>query len=256
MDLGLADRVYVITGASRGLGLASARALVAEGARVAIVARPSDALDAAVTALGTSAIAVPADLADADAAEHAVESALGAFGRLDGALLSVGGPPPGSVLTTTDDQWRASFDSVFLGSIRMARAVCTGIASCGQASTGSLAWVLSTSAVEVFTGLTISNGLRPGLAMLVKDLADEVGPTGIRVNGLLPGRIATDRLAALDAASGDAAAARARASAHIPLGRYGEPDEFGRVAAFVLSPAAAYVTGTLIAVDGGVTRQP
>jgi 3-oxoacyl-[acyl-carrier protein] reductase len=199
---------------------------------------------------------VPADLADADAAEHAVESALAAFGRLDGALLSVGGPPPGSVLTTTDDQWRASFDSVFLGSIRMARAVCTGIASCGQASTGSLAWVLSTSAVEVFTGLTISNGLRPGLAMLVKDLADEVGPTGIRVNGLLPGRIATDRLAALDAASGDAAAARARASARIPLGRYGEPDEFGRVAAFVLSPAAAYVTGTLIAVDGGVTRQP
>lgn len=129
MDLGLADRVYVITGASRGLGLASARALVAEGARVAIVARPSDALDAAVTALGTSAIAVPADLADADAAEHAVESALGAFGRLDGALLSVGGPPPGSVLTTTDDQWRASFDSVFLASSRMARAVCTGIAS-------------------------------------------------------------------------------------------------------------------------------
>ena len=90
MDLGLADRVYVITGASRGLGLASARALVAEGARVAIVARPSDALDAAVTALGTSAIAVPADLADADAAEHAVESALAAFGRLDGARALVG----------------------------------------------------------------------------------------------------------------------------------------------------------------------
>jgi 3-oxoacyl-[acyl-carrier protein] reductase len=116
--------------------------------------------------------------------------------------------------------------------------------------------VLSTSAVEVFTGLSTSNGLRPGLAMLVKDLADEVGPSGIRVNGLLPGRIATARIAKLDAASGDPTAARELASAAIPLRRYGKPEEFGRVAAFVLSPAASYMTGTLITVDGGVTRQP
>ncbi len=92
--------------------------------------------------------------------------------------------------------------------------------------------------------------------MLVKDLADEVGPSGIRVNGLLPGRIATDRLAALDEATGDADASRARASASIPLRRYGDPAEFGRVAAFVLSPAASYLTGGLVRVDGGSTRHP
>lgn len=256
MDLDLTGRAYVVTGASRGLGLATAQALVAEGARVVLVARQSPSLDAAASALGPAALACPGDLADESAAAAAVDRALAAFGRLDGALLSVGGPPPGRVTSTTDEQWRAAFESVFLGPVRAARAVCAGIAASGHASTGALAWVLSTSAVEVFTGLAVSNGLRPGLAMVVKDLSDEVGPSGIRVNGLLPGRIATDRIAEIDGASGDAAAARARASLSIPLRRYGEPAEFGRVAAFLLSPAASYVTGTLVRVDGGITRQP
>ncbi len=256
MDLDLTERVYLLTGASKGLGLATARVLVDEGARVVLVARPSDALDAAVAELGASALAFPGDLADAGVSAAAVEFAVQRFGRLDGGLLSVGGPPAGSVLSTTDEQWRGAFESVFLGSIRAARDVCAGITATDRTAFGSLAWVLSTSAVEVFTGLSISNGYRPGLAMLVKDLGDEVGPSGIRVNGLLPGRIATDRIAALDAASGDADAARAASSARIPLRRYGDPVEFGRVAAFVLSPAASYVTGTLIRVDGGITRQP
>ncbi len=254
MDLSLRDSVFVVTGASRGLGLASARELVREGARVVLLARASDALDSAAAELGDRAEPLADDLADPLAAERAVTRALERFGRLDGALLSVGGPPAGTVLTTSDEQWRTAFDTVFLGAVRASRAVCAGLAQ--STGTGALAWVLSTSAVEVFPGLTTSNGLRPGLAMLVKDLADEVGPRGIRINGLLPGRIATDRLAALDAATGDPEAARARAAARIPLGRYGEPEEFGRVAAFLLSPAASYVTGTLIAVDGGVTRSP
>lgn len=256
MDLNLDERVYVLTGASRGLGLATARVLVSEGASVVLVARPSDALDAAVAEFGSAAVALPGDLADEHISRNAVELAIETFGRLDGALLSVGGPPPGSVLSTTDEQWRQSFESVFLGSIRTARDVCSGIAATGRSSQGAIAWVLSTSAVEVFTGLSASNGLRPGLAMLIKDLGNEVGPSGIRVNGLLPGRIATDRIAAIDGLFGDAVQARAAASAAIPLRRYGEPAEFGRVAAFVLSPAASYVTGTLIRIDGGITRQP
>lgn len=256
MDLGLTDHVLVVSGGSTGLGFATARVLVDEGARVVVVARDEHRLSTALSSLGDAAVGMAADLAAPTTADDAVRLAVSAFGRLDGGLISVGGPPAGSPLTTTDEQWRDAFDAVFLGSLRLARALCAGIAETGRASTGSIAWVLSTSAVEVFPGLSTSNGLRPGLAMLVKDLADEVGPTGIRVNGLLPGRIATDRLGALDAATGDPDAARARASAAIPLRRYGDPEEFGRVAAFVLSPAASYLTGALVRVDGGSTRHP
>jgi 3-oxoacyl-[acyl-carrier protein] reductase len=256
MDLGLRGRVYVVSGGSRGLGFATAQALVDEGAMVVVVARDQQAVDAAVHRLGAQAAGLAADLADPQAATDAVEVALGRFGQIDGGLISVGGPPAGTVLTTSDEQWRAAFESVFVGSVRLARVLCEAISACGGAATGSIAWVLSTSAVEVFPGLTTSNGLRPGLGMLVTDLADEVGPLGIRVNGLLPGRVATERLARLDESTGDAAASRAAASARIPLRRYGEPEEFGRVAAFVLSPAASYVSGTLVRVDGGVTRHP
>ncbi len=254
MDLGLSGRVYVVTGGSRGLGLATARVLVAEGAKVVVVARSAPAVEAAVDLLGPSAVGLAADLADEQTPASAVELATARFGQVDGGLISVGGPPAGSVLSTSDEQWRHAFESVFMGSVRMARALCESIGATGGDWSGSIAWVLSVSAVEVFPGLSTSNGLRPGLAMIVKDLADEVGPLGIRVNGLLPGRVATDRLLSLDESTGDAAAARERASAGIPLRRYGEPDEFGRVAAFVLSPAASYLTGGLIRVDGGSTR--
>lgn len=256
MDLGIGDHVYVVSGGSTGLGFATARVLVDEGARVVIVARDERLMSTALATLGPAAVGLAADLADPSTAEAAVGLAVSSFGRLDGGLISVGGPPAGSPLTTTDDQWQQAFSTVFLGSLRLARALCVGITDTGRASTGAIAWVLSTSAVEVFTGLSTSNGLRPGLAMIVKDLADEVGPSGIRVNGLLPGRIATDRLAALDEATGDPSAARARASAAIPLRRYGDPEEFGRVAAFVLSPAASYLTGGLVRIDGGSTRHP
>lgn len=252
MDLGLSGRAYLVTGGSRGLGLATARVLAADGAHVALLARPSPALAAAAEELG--GLACPGDLADPEAVPAALEAMRERFGGVHGALLSVGGPPPGTVMTAPDDSWRAAFETVFLGSIRAARDVVTAIRATGHG--GSLAWVLSTSAIELFPGLSTSNGLRPGLAMLVADLADEVGPEGIRVTGLLPGRFATDRVAGLDAATGDAAAARAAASARIPLRRYGEPEEFGRVAAFLLSPAAGYVTGTVVTLDGGATRQP
>ncbi|HEX8002789.1 MAG TPA: SDR family oxidoreductase [Mycobacteriales bacterium] len=250
MDLGLAGRCYVVTGASRGLGRATADALVDDGANVVLNGRSPDSLTAAVTALGAgSAEGVPGDLASPDLAERLVAAALGRFGRLDGALVSVGGPPAASVLDTTDEQWRAAFESVFLGAVRLARAVCAAVPS-----GGAVGLVLSTSAKAPIGGLAASNGLRPGLAMVAKTLADEVGPRGVRVFGLLPGRMATDRVAELDALSGDAAAARARNEATVPLRRYGEPAEFGRVAAFLLSPAASYVTGCVVPVDGGSLR--
>ena len=171
------------------------------------------------------------------------------FGRLDGVLVSVGGPPTGSVASTKDEDWVRAFESVFLGAVRVARGV---VEELGEG--GSVTFVLSSSVRSPIPDLTISNGLRPGLAMVAKTLADEVGPRGIRVNGLMPGRIGTERVAELDASTGDADAARERALKTIPLGRYGEPAEFGRAAAFLMSPASSFITGVMLPVDGGMLR--
>lgn len=258
MDLGLRERVFVVTGASRGLGLATAAELVAEGARLIISARDPRAVDAAVARLGAigdgeSVHGVCADNADPATAARLTNLAVERHGRLDGALISVGGPPAGSVMRTSDEVWQAAFDTVFLGALRLARQCARTIID-GPADTGSLVLVLSSSVRSPIGGLAVSNGLRPGLAMAAKTLADELGPHGLRVNGLLPGRIATDRLRELDAATGDEAASRARNEAAIPLRRYGTPAEFGRVATFLLSPAASYLSGVMLSVDGGALR--
>lgn len=249
MDLGLADRVYVVTGGGRGLGRATADLLVAEGARVVLSGRSEGSLEEAVSELGTRAVAVAGDNADPETADRLVETALSTWGRVDGALISVGGPPTGSVMDTPDEAWTRSFQSVFVGGLRVARAVARAIEG-----PGSIAFVLSSSVRAPLSNLAISNGLRPGLAMAAKTLADELGPRDIRVNGLLPGRVGTDRVEELDASTGDAASARARAITTIPLGRYGEPAEFAAAAAFLLSPASSYVTGVMLPVDGGMLR--
>ena len=246
MDLGLAGQVFVVSGGSRGLGLAGAQALVDEGAHVVLSARDPQAVRAAADRLG--AVGVVADQADPAAAGHLVGAALEAYGRLDGALVSVGGPPTGSALGLSDEQWRGAFDSVFLGTVRLCRAVVEALPKRG----GAIALVLSTSAKSPIPGLAASNGLRPGLAMLAKTMADELGSRGVRVNGVLPGRISTDRVRSLDA--GRSAADLLERSRDIPLGRDGDPAEFGRVAAFLLSPAASYVTGAMVPVDGGSLR--
>jgi 3-oxoacyl-[acyl-carrier protein] reductase len=251
MDLGLGGRSYLLTGASRGLGFATARALVDDGARVLISSRSADKVDAAAKELGGAPAAqgVAADLADPDAAARLVDEARTRLGAVDGVLISVGGPAPGRALEVAEEHWRAGFESVLLGPLRLLKALVPHLAE-GAA----IGFVLSTSVRQPVHDLAISNGLRPGLAMTAKALADELGPRGIRVFGLLPGTIATDRIAQIEAASGDPDAARARTEAEIPLRRVGRPEEFGRVAAFALSPAASYVTGSMIPVDGGVLR--
>ena len=246
MDLGLKDRVYIVTGATRGLGNATARALVADGAKVIITGRDEKSVREAADELGPDAVGLAADNADPDVAQRLVESAQEGFGRLDGILISVGGPAPGSAADNTDAQWQSAFESVFLGAVRLAR---TAAAALGEG--GAIGFVLSGSVHEPIAGLTISNGLRPGLAGFAKSLADELGPRGIRVVGVLPARIDTDRVRELDALSGNAAASRAANEAAIPLRRYGTPEEFGRTAAFLLSPAASYLTGIMVPVDGG-----
>lgn len=248
MDLGLVERVYVVTGGSKGLGFATAAALVADGARVVLASRNAQHVAAAVDRLGggEQVTGVEADLAEESTPQYLIERAQQVYGRLDGVLVSVGGPPPGTAAQVTDAQWREAFERVFLGAVRCARTAAEHLR--GESAIGM---VLSSSARSPITGLGISNGLRPGLAMVVKDMADEFGPRGTRVFGLMPGRIATDRMQELDAADPQA---KARALSGIPLGRYGEPEEFGRVAAFLLSPAAGYVSGAVIPVDGGALR--
>lgn len=251
MDLGLSGKVFLVTGGSRGLGFATARCLVDEGAKVVVSARNENALAEAVKALGGQgrAFAVPADNASEGTAALLVGAAKDHFGRLDGALVSVGGPPRATAAEATDDQWRAAFESVFLGAIRLTRTVASSLDN-----GGAIGLVLSSSARCPIPDLGISNGLRPGLVGAAKDMADQFGGRGVRVVSLLPGRIMTDRNRELFAATGDAEQARAAAEALIPLGRLGSPEEFGRVAAFVLSPAAGYLSGVAIPVDGGMVR--
>jgi 3-oxoacyl-[acyl-carrier protein] reductase len=164
-------------------------------------------------------------------AQRLVGAALERFGRLDGVLISVGGPATGPITSISDEQWRLAFESVFVGAMRLAR-----VAAYVLPADGAIGFVLSLSVKSPWPNMSISNGLRPGLAMAAKMLADELGPRGIRVNGFVVGAVATERLTGLEQATGDPEAERARRIAEIPLRRYGQPEEFGRLAAFFLSP--------------------
>ncbi|MFK0159744.1 SDR family oxidoreductase [Streptomyces sp. NPDC090499] len=249
MDLGLTGKVYVLTGATRGLGFAVARELVADGARVVVAGRDGRRAAEAAAELGPNAAGVGVDNADPQAPQQLIATARERFGGFDGVLVSVGGPPAGRIADHTDAQWQAAFESVFLGAVRLARSAAAELTA-----GGAIGFVLSITAYEPAPGMVISNGLRPGLAGLAKSLADELGPRGIRVFGMLPGRIGTDRMRELDGLSADPDGARAANESRIPLRRYGTPEEFGRAGAFLLSPAASYLTGIMLQVDGGLRR--
>lgn len=254
MDLGLRDRVYIVTGASRGLGRATAEALAGEGCRLVVSSRSQPAIERAARSLGdeSTVVSVAADNAHPTTPALLVRAASDAFGRLDGALLSTGGPAAGPAVGYSDDDWRTAFEGVFLSAVRAARHI-GGVLANGDGSGrgGALGIVLSVSAKTPVDGLVASNALRPGLAMFTKTLADELGPAGVRVWGLAPGWIDTDRTIELDLADPEG---RRRKEAIIPLRRYGTPEEFGRIAAFCLSPAASYLTGSIVMVDGGISR--
>ncbi|MFL5750051.1 MAG: SDR family oxidoreductase [Chloroflexota bacterium] len=252
MDLGLADQRYLVCGASRGLGAAVARSLAAEGARVALAARASDDLQA--VAANTRGTAVVADLSSSDGPATAVRDAVAALGGLDGLLVNSGGPPAGTFDETSEDAWRKAIDGTLLSTIRVIREALPHLR---EGRDPAIAIILSSSVREPIPALITSNVIRPGLAGLVKTLVGEIAP--IRINGLAPGRFGTDRIKQLDAKraadQGTTVEEVGRQTlARIPLGRYGDPEELGRVAAFLLSPAASYLTGVIVPVDGGMIR--
>jgi len=258
MDLGLSGKVAMVSGASRGLGFAVARTLAAEGARVSMLSRQASAIGEAAQRIeretGSQALGVGGDVGSLQAIEHWYKATLERFGGVDLVYTSSGGPPPGPILGYGDDAWQQAFELLVLSVIRIVRAVLPSLER-----GGSILLATSSSVKEPIPNLGLSNVLRPSVAALAKSLAIELAPKHIRVNQIIPGRIDTDRARELDEANArrrdiPVDEQRSRSIAAIPLGRYGEAEEFGRAAAFLLSDAASYITGATLQVDGGLIR--
>ena len=258
MDLGLSGKVAMVSGASRGLGFAVARTLAAEGARVSMLSRQASAIGEAAQRIeretGSQALGVGGDVGSLQAIEHWYKATLERFGGVDLVYTSSGGPPPGPILGYGDDAWQQAFELLVLSVIRIVRAVLPSLER-----GGSILLATSSSVKEPIPNLGLSNVLRPSVAALAKSLAIELAPQHIRVNQIIPGRIDTGRARELDEANArrhdiPVDEQRSRSIAAIPLGRYGEAEEFGRAAAFLLSDAASYITGATLQVDGGMIR--
>jgi 3-oxoacyl-[acyl-carrier protein] reductase len=240
MDLGLAGRTAIVCGASSGMGRAIAEALAAEGANVAMFARRRDLLEREAERIG--ALPVRGDLTVPKDLERLVETTVDAFGGIDVLVNNGGGPPAGPAADVADEAIEAAVELLLLSTIRLTRLCLPHLVASGR---GRIVNVESSSVRSPIDNLALSNAVRPGVVGWMKTLAREVGPDGITVNTIAPGRIDTERLR-LVGGSIDAA--------QIPVGRLGEPAEIAAVACFLASDRASYVTGAVVPVDGGVTR--
>jgi len=259
MDLGLAGRVALVAASTAGLGFATAEQLVLEGARVAICGRTRTAIPSAVERLTCRATAPEpvagfvADVTNAAACRGLVERVVGHFGRLDILVTNAGGPPGGKFATTDPAQYQSAVDLLLMSAVHLIQAALPYLR---QSDAASILTITSISLKQPVRGLLLSNVFRPAVAGLTKSLSQELGPEGIRVNSILPGWTATQRVNDImdyrsRANDTTPQSEREKISAAIPLGRMGEPEEFGRAAAFLVSPAASYITGAMIPVDGG-----
>jgi 3-oxoacyl-[acyl-carrier protein] reductase len=252
MDLGLAGRRALVGGGGSGIGGGIATVLAAEGARVALIGRTGERVESEAKRLG--GMPVVADLATSGGPAAAVAAAVLALGGLDLLVINTGGPPGGTFDAVSEADWEVAIAGTLQAPLRLLRAALPHLRA---GRDPAVLVVLSSSVREPIPALITSNVLRPGLAGLIKALVTELAP--IRINGLAPGRISTDRIAFLDGKRAEAVGVTTgeiarRQMASIPLGRYGHPSEIGRVGAFLLSPAASYVTGSIVAVDGGMIR--
>ena len=257
MDLGLNGKVAMIAGASRGLGFAVAQVLAREGAHVSIASRDEKAIREAGCRIGSpNVLASSVDVKSAEGIQYWTEATVQRFGGIDLLFTNSGGPPAGATMTFDDGAWGEAAELLLFSALRMVRAAVPSMQARGG---GSILMSTSSSVKEPIANLGLSTVLRSSVSALAKTLALELAASNIRVNQIVPGRIDTDRVRQLDELNGkkqgiSADQAKKKSIGGIPLGRYGEPEEFGRVAAFLLSSAASYITGATVQVDGGLIR--
>lgn len=252
MDYGINGKIALVAAASQGLGRASAAALAKAGARVAILSRRPKELADTAKEIGAE-LAVECDLSKADSIAGAVEEVKTRVGPVSILVNNCGGPPGGTFDSITEEQWYASFEQVFMSALRLTRGVLPMMRA---GKWGRIVNIVSTSVEQPIPGLLISNAYRPALAGWAKTLSSEVAQDGILVNCVSPGRILTARADFFDKAAAEKTGRsiediRAERSEPVPLKRYGQPEEFGEVVAFLCSQKASYLTGSVIRVDGG-----
>jgi 3-oxoacyl-[acyl-carrier protein] reductase len=250
MDLGLNETVAIVCGASSGIGRAIAEALAGEGCAVTVVARDPARLEAAAAAI-PGALAVPGDVRDGAALRRAVAATTEARGRLDILVNNAGGPPPGTFESTPPEAWSEAFELSLHSAVRLTREALPHLKAGGR---GRIVNIASWSVREPIPNLMLSNAIRPGVVGWAKTLAHELGPAGITVNTIAPGKIDTPRVKEVWQHQPDPEEAQRRDMETVPARRLGRPQEIGAMVAFLCSTQAAYVSGTVIPVDGGLLR--